>query len=489
VAVTLLPLRLVLTFVNVPLALIVAQIATLGLREADYDPLDGSPLNAWRRAIFSLVSLLVRFQLLLFGFWRIRVKGRCASREEAPIIVANHVSGLVEGMFMIQYAKLAERSYATNPVLAPFMLATSCIFVDRKDPDSRSVAKRALLRRCVDNRFPQTLVFPEGTCTNGTALVQFKVGAFAPGAAVQPVCFRYPKGSHDPSFTFPLGTAGYVLGLLLQVANHMEVEYLPVYRPSDAEAKSPALYATGVQQAIAVALGVPTTKHAAEDVALCIAAKRMKMPLEAGTVLWQAVSESLTGLHVKEAIKVMEQFRSLDKEGAGRIDFQTFAAGVRDQTSRRISAGEIGREASAQGGGCAASLLTEEDLLGIFELMDKDSNGCIDFHEYLCGVAVLNGRGDEEQGASLKWMFESLAHGKSHFNKAQLDDLLCRAVPNLDSGRLDVLFRDADANRDGLVSREEFINFAIRHREDIGLNAQKLLRGLPMSLDNARSGP
>ena len=28
-------------------------------------------------------------------------------------------------------------------------------------------------------RWPQTLVFPEGTCTNGNALVQFKLGALA----------------------------------------------------------------------------------------------------------------------------------------------------------------------------------------------------------------------------------------------------------------------------------------------------------------------
>merc|ERR1712013_613735 len=37
----------------------------------------------------------------------------------------------------------------------------------------------------------QVLIFPEGTCTNRTALITFRLGAFIPGVPVQPVILRY----------------------------------------------------------------------------------------------------------------------------------------------------------------------------------------------------------------------------------------------------------------------------------------------------------
>jgi lysophosphatidylcholine acyltransferase/lyso-PAF acetyltransferase len=48
----------------------------------------------------------------------------------------------------------------------------------------------------------------------------------------------------------------------------MEVQYLPVYYPSDEEKSDPKLFANNVRQVMARALGVPTTEHAYEDVML-----------------------------------------------------------------------------------------------------------------------------------------------------------------------------------------------------------------------------
>lgn len=36
------------------------------------------------------------------------------------------------------------------------------------------------------------VVFPEGPCTDGTCMIQFKKGAFVPGQAVAPVIISYP---------------------------------------------------------------------------------------------------------------------------------------------------------------------------------------------------------------------------------------------------------------------------------------------------------
>ena len=64
----------------------------------------------------------------------------------------------------------------------------------RRSPETR---KRALKEICdrarsTDNLLPQLFLCPEGTNTNRKALIQFKVGAFAPGVPVQPVLIKYP---------------------------------------------------------------------------------------------------------------------------------------------------------------------------------------------------------------------------------------------------------------------------------------------------------
>ena len=69
-----------------------------------------------------------------------------------------------------------------------------CLHFFRRSPETR---KRALKEICdrarsTDNLLPQLFLCPEGTNTNRKALIQFKVGAFAPGVPVQPVLIKYP---------------------------------------------------------------------------------------------------------------------------------------------------------------------------------------------------------------------------------------------------------------------------------------------------------
>ena len=49
------------------------------------------------------------------------------------------------------------------------------------------ITKRALNQK----DWNQIAIFPEGTCTNGTVLINFKAGAFNPGVPVQPVRFLF----------------------------------------------------------------------------------------------------------------------------------------------------------------------------------------------------------------------------------------------------------------------------------------------------------
>lgn len=71
---------------------------------------------------------------------------------------------------------------------------TQPIYVKREDPNSRQRTIKTVIERANSrDNWPQTIIFPEGTCTNRSCLLSFKPGAFYPGVAVQPVCIRYPN--------------------------------------------------------------------------------------------------------------------------------------------------------------------------------------------------------------------------------------------------------------------------------------------------------
>jgi len=337
-------------------------------------------------------------------------------------------------------------------------------------------------------------------------MVQFKLGAFSPGCPVQPAVVRYRFDDHDPSFTFPLSSVGYLWGLLTQMANHMEVEYLDVYTPSEEEKKNPALFAANVRRVMAQALGVETTKHASEDCALCIAAQKYGLPLDTGVIAWEAVSESLVNFRVRDAMAVLKDFASIDKSGTGRIDFETFETAMRtkaheaQRNSLRFSMSNAtwdrtyqtphstwptGAYRNRQSMSSAASVvstkqaeLSTEELRSIFNLLDTSGEGYLDFKDYLCGVAVLNGHGQNEFRDVLKMTFDSLAQGQANFEKADLDRILLRAAPGLERERLTELFNEADKDNKGIVSREQFISFFLEHQEDLPVHAAKLFPGL-----------
>lgn len=68
------------------------------------------------------------------------------------------------------------------------------IYVTREDHNSRATTIKDILNRVKSkDDWPQIMIFPEGTCTNRSSLIQFKPGAFYAGLPVQPVCIRYPN--------------------------------------------------------------------------------------------------------------------------------------------------------------------------------------------------------------------------------------------------------------------------------------------------------
>ena len=71
------------------------------------------------------------------------------------------------------------------PIFGPLAKSFQFIFVDRGDKNSRSKTAAEISKRAADSNWVQTIIFPEGTTTNGTAVITFKNGPFSPGRPVQ----------------------------------------------------------------------------------------------------------------------------------------------------------------------------------------------------------------------------------------------------------------------------------------------------------------
>ena len=105
-------------------------------------------------------------------------------------------------------------------------------------------------KRCLEPGWPQLLIFPEGTNTNGEALVLFRSGAFSTGKPVQPVSVRTPNMVDTVTWTWdqPHGALSCILLTLTQWSTKVSLHYLPPYLPSQEEKDNPQLFADNVRQ-------------------------------------------------------------------------------------------------------------------------------------------------------------------------------------------------------------------------------------------------
>ncbi|KOB77070.1 Lysophosphatidylcholine acyltransferase 2 [Operophtera brumata] len=193
-----------------------------------------------RMALKPLICFIGKMSYLAGGM-AISIRGRQASRKEAPILVVAPHSSFLDSCIV----------YATK---------MSSVIVRKESMDN------------------YILIFPEGTCTNRSCLITFKSGGFYPGVPVQPVTIRYPNAKDTvetplvdadtgaqlvrdrvPSRVLPerggeerpkavraersrcYGKLKLLWLTLTQVHSSCEIEFLPVYYPSDGEKSDPKL--------------------------------------------------------------------------------------------------------------------------------------------------------------------------------------------------------------------------------------------------------
>lgn len=136
-----------------------------------------------------------------------------------------------------------------------------------------------------------------------------------------------------------------------------EIEFLPVYHPSEEEKKNPKLYARNVQRLMASSLEIPVSDYTFDHCQLMNHAKKMNIPNAASIVEISKLKNSLgiTLTNIEEELKTQSFIVSLE-EFAQRV---------------KVSS-------------------TDPTLSILFSIFDEENSGQIDFRDYLlCSLFLL----------------------------------------------------------------------------------------------------
>lgn len=294
----LLPFRVILIIICLVIAWTLANIGLYGLSREE---LRTKPLSGWRRQLRVLTAHVMRTLFVFGSFNLIRTKGQRASCKEAPVICVAPHTAFYDSICVILFgpsAVVAKYETASLPFFGKLIDYAQPIYVCREDPNSRQTTIKEIIERANSKEdWPQILIFPEGTCTNRTSLIQFKPGAFYPGVPIQPVLVRYPNKVDTVTWTWEGPDALQLLWrTLTQFHTFCEIEFLPVYQPSEEEKKDPKLYARNVRNLMARELGIPISDYTFDDCKLMTFVKNIHMPYAAFSADIEKLRKTL-GLH------------------------------------------------------------------------------------------------------------------------------------------------------------------------------------------------
>lgn len=360
---TLFPVRLLVVVLMMLLAWPLALVSSLG--PAGREP--EQPPALWRRVVDVLLRAIMRTMWLAGGFHHVAVKGRRAPPTEAAILTlaphSSYFDAIPVTMTMSSVVMKAESR--DIPIWGTLIKYIRPVFVSRTDQDSRRKTVEEIKRRAQSGgKWPQIMIFPEGTCTNRTCLITFKPGAFIPGVPVQPVVLRYPNKLDTITWTWQGPGALKILWLTLcQFHSQVEIEFLPVYTPSEEEKRDPALYARNVRGVMAEALGVAVTDYTFEDCQLALAEGQLRLP--ADTCLLE-FARLLRGLGLKP--EKLEQ------------DLDRHAESARMTQGRRVTLPEFAAQLGVP---------ESESLEDLFSLFDEGGGGEVDLREYVVALSVV----------------------------------------------------------------------------------------------------
>ncbi|XP_043364437.1 lysophosphatidylcholine acyltransferase 1 isoform X2 [Dermochelys coriacea] len=429
---TLFPIRLFFAAFMMLLAWPFAFVASMGSAERELE----RPLSWWRKVVDFLLKAIMRTMWFAGGFHWINVKGRQALPAEAAILtLAPHSSYFDAIPVTMTMASIVMKAESKDiPVWGTLIKYIRPVFVSRSDQDSRRKTVEEIKRRAQsDGKWPQIMIFPEGTCTNRSCLITFKPGAFIPGVPVQPVVLRYPNKLDTITWTWQGPGALEILWLTLcQFHNFVEIEFLPVYIPSEEEKKNPSLYANNVRSVMAEALGVSVTDYTFEDCQLALAEGQLRLPSNTCLLEFAKLVRSL-GLKPEKLEKDLDRYsESAKKMKEKRVSLKEFAAYLEVPIS--------------------------DTLENMFALFVENEDGVIDLREYVTALSVVCRPSKTSETIQLAFKMYESQNGTIIEN-----NLACILKTALGVSELNVtdLFKAIDAEEKGKITYAPnwFLNF------------------------------
>ncbi|KAK2720999.1 lysophosphatidylcholine acyltransferase 2-like isoform X2 [Artemia franciscana] len=367
-------------------------LACIGLLGLSEEELKSKPMQGWRRCFATGINFCGRLAFRIIGY-RVRIKGRIATRSEAPILVIGPHSTFADALviYWIQLPHLISRVESKlTPFLGKLINFTQPIYVEREDPNSRANTIKEMVRRATsEDPWQQILIFPEGTCSNRKALITFKPGAFYPGVAVQPVCIKYPNRLDTLSWTWDGPGAMKILWYTMtQFVTYAEIEFLPPYVPSEEEIRDPKIFAENVRLEMAKCLEVPVVNYSFEDCRLMLKATKLGLPSEVG-LIGAANLKTKYGFDQKELeTTILESFAKIADKKDGVIRQEGLASYLEIPVNNPC-------------------------LMQVFKAYDQDCKGFISFKKFIVGRMSVSLPAITEQ--NLEATFELLDRGKKGY--------------------------------------------------------------------------
>lgn len=393
-SVTIAPIRLLMFMATGFFSYLVAIPLTMGV-----DLKSDKPVGKLRYFLFEILRLLGRLMFFFCGFHYVEVRGEHRDSKDVQMLVMAPHSSFFDGISVFidrgLPSAVSRSENAASRIMGTMLKATQPVLVSRDDPHSRQNTIEKIKERAQSKgAWPQVLIFPEGCCTNGKALITFKSGAFIPGVAVQPVAIEYLNDWDTYRWTMDGPGAFELLWMTLcQWQNHCRITFMPIYHPDEKEREDPKLFANSVRQRMAKQLGVTSTEHTFEDCRLMRHACKLNLPMESGLIEFAKLSRKLD-IDVDKAKSLLSKFSEIAKKNPG---------------------GEISIEDFSK----FLNLPITPMLQEMFDMYDRNGSGFIDFREYIIGLSLL-------------------------------------AIPAVTENTVKLAFKVFDQNDDGLISKEEF---------------------------------
>lgn len=378
-----------------------------------------------------ITRVCTRCILFSFGYQWIRRIGKPAPRQIAPIVVSNHISYVDPIFFFYELFPtiVASESHDSLPFVGTIIRAMQVIYVDRFSAASRKHAVSEIKRKASCNDFPRVLLFPEGTTTNGRALISFQLGAFIPGFPVQPVVIRYPHVHFDQSWG-NISLVKLMFRMFTQFHNFMEVEYLPVILPLESKQETAVRFAERTSYAMANALNVVQTSHSYGDSMLRTRASELTRDKCSSYMVEMASVESSFGITTSEAMDLLEQFFAMNPDSNGRVNIHGFLTTY----------------------GLGYCRFSEK----IFHYLDVEKMGSITFRQFLLGTAHI--RKQPSFWSACETAFSKCSDDCGHISLHQFGDIIRSSMPNATDESARRLFHLFDVDDDGMIGRDDFMS-------------------------------